>query len=66
MRCQAQYLRMLHVPHPKELTKADSEEFKLAFEKRDRDMATTCMQRILNKEVTMDAGGNETGFVEVV
>ncbi|MBR7152139.1 MAG: Eco57I restriction-modification methylase domain-containing protein [Candidatus Methanomethylophilaceae archaeon] len=66
MRCQAQYLRMLHVPHPKELTEADSEEFKSAFEKRDRDMATTCMQRILNKEVTMDAGGNETGFVEVV
>lgn len=49
MRCQAQYLRMLHVPHPEELTDSDVEGFRNAFDSRDRGMATSCMHRVLER-----------------
>jgi adenine-specific DNA-methyltransferase len=40
MRFQAQYLRRIRVPHPKTLTKVQSEELINAFRQRDRPRAT--------------------------
>lgn len=39
MRFQAQYLRLIHIPNPEELSKDTSIRLRIAFENNDRDVA---------------------------
>lgn len=66
MRCQAQYLRMLHIPHPEDLDKTDMSGFRMAFETRNRNMATACMKRLLNRRIASNERQHEEGTAELV
>ncbi|MBQ3684803.1 MAG: Eco57I restriction-modification methylase domain-containing protein [Candidatus Methanomethylophilaceae archaeon] len=47
MRCQAQYLRMLHIPTYESIEPSQKDALANAFENRDRALATSIMQEIL-------------------
>ncbi len=66
MRCQAQYIRMLHIPYPESLSESDNAAFRTAFDTRDRKMATLCMGRLLDRRPTIDERGHEKSVVEIV
>ena len=66
LRCQAQYLRMLHLPYPEDLDGTDKSGFKLAFETRDRKLATACMKKLLDRRSITNERRYETGITEVV
>ena len=66
MRCQAQYLRMLHIPYPEELDESDKAGFIQAFDNRDRKMATLCMNRLMSRRVETNERKYEASTAEVV
>ncbi len=66
MRCQAQYLRMLHIPYPEDFNETDMSGFRMAFETRDRNMATSCMERLINRRNATNEKQHETGTAEVL
>ena len=65
MRCQAQYLRMLHIPYPHSLHDVEAEGFRQAFRTRDRVLATVFMERLIGR-MTGNGRSHEAGVAEVV
>ena len=65
MRCQAQYLRMLHIPYPHSLHDDESEGFRQAFRTRDRVLATVFMERLIGR-MTGNGRSHEAGVAEVI
>ena len=65
MRCQAQYLRMLHIPYSYSLRDVEAEGFRQAFRTRDRVLATVFMERLIGR-MTGNGRNHEAGVAEVV
>lgn len=47
MRFQAQYLRLIHLPNPEDISKVDSDCLRDAFTRRDRVLATQVAENVL-------------------
>lgn len=65
LRCQAQYLRMLHVPYPWDLAAGEAEGFRRAFRERDRKAATMFMDSVISRR-SVDERGYEKGAAGIV
>lgn len=66
MRCQAQYLRLLHIPAPEDLWQSDIDALRQAFLHRDRRAATECFDEIMSRREKNDERGAKASPVEVV